>query len=160
MYKAPAILTTLWLMLLIGNSVAADTFPLESSHGGTLYLVNSDVSAESSRFLIDTGSSLTILNQTTFKALKSQQSVQESGLAVAKLANGRKQKVTLYTIPILRLSAQCYFENVSVAVMQNPHNILGMGVLSRAAPIGIELSPPRLTLSQCDLTSLPMHQPT
>ncbi|NDW22659.1 retroviral-like aspartic protease family protein [Alteromonas hispanica] len=147
-----AMLVCLFLMSI---NASANSFLLTSSGGGTLYLQSSDEEQRVFNYLIDTGSSLTILNKATFKAFKSEQSVKQEGVVIAKLANGRKQKVKLYTIPLLTLSADCHFENVKVAVMDNQHNILGMEVLSRAAPFGIQMSPPTLTLNQCDDELMP-----
>jgi predicted aspartyl protease len=136
---------------VLSCSVAnANSFSLTSSSGGTLYLQSFDADEREFNYLIDTGSSLTILNKATFKVFAAQQHVTEEGVVIAKLANGRKQKVKLYTIPSLALSADCHFDNVKVAVMDNQHNILGMEVLGRAAPFGIQMSPPTLTLHQCD----------
>lgn len=153
-------ITLLFFMFLLtltkSHMVQANAFSLVSSDGGTLYLQSSGSYQKQARYLIDTGSSLTVLNPETFNALKTEQSVKESGVIIAKLANGSKQKVKLYTIPLLSLSDECHFENVSVAVMKNQHNILGMEVLSRAAPFGIQMSPPQITLSQCDVSSLPI----
>ena len=145
-------------LLLLANSrvVQANAFLLESSDGGTLYLQSSGSQQKHARYLIDTGSSLTVLSRETFEALKAKQTVKESGVIIAKLANGSKQKVKLYTIPLLSLSDECHFENVSVAVMKNQHNILGMEVLSRAAPFGIQMAPPQITLSQCDVSTIPV----
>lgn len=143
------------LLLICSAASQANTFALTSSEGGTLYLQSQFVSGEAATlFLIDTGSSLTVLNRATFARIKQTQQVTENGIVIAKLANGRKHKVTLYNVPLLSLSEACQFNNVSVAVMSNEHNILGMEVLSRGAPLGIELAPARLTLSQCDSTSL------
>ena len=146
----------LFLALTKSHMVQANAFSLVSSDGGTLYLQSSVHYQKQARYLIDTGSSLTVLNRETFEALKAKQSVKESGVIIAKLANGSKQKVKLYTIPLLSLSDECHFENVSVAVMKNQHNILGMEVLSRAAPFGIQMSPPQITLSQCDVSTIPV----
>ncbi|GGF55313.1 retroviral-like aspartic protease family protein [Alteromonas lipolytica] len=135
----------------------ANSFALTSSAGGTLYL-HSEADNVVTRYLIDTGSSLTILNKRTFALIRQAQTVTKAGKVIAKLANGRQQTVQLYTIPLLSLSKDCQFTDVSVAVMDNAHNILGMEVLGRAAPFGIELQPARLTLSQCDNTILAANQ--
>ena len=148
-------LLTIFIAVFTGNvlnsSVAnANSFSLTSSSGGTLYLQSFDADKREFNYLIDTGSSLTILNKATFKVFAAQQNVTEEGVVIAKLANGKKHKVKLYIIPTLALSADCHFDNVKVAVMDNQHNILGMEVLGRAAPFGIQMSPPTLTLHQCD----------
>ena len=144
------ILITVSTSIVFGSVANANSFSLTSSSGGTLYLQSFDADKRQFNYLIDTGSSLTILNKATFKVFSAQQNVTEEGVVIAKLANGRKQKVKLYTIPSLALSADCHFDNVKVAVMDNQHNILGMEVLGRAAPFGIQMSPPTLTLHQCD----------
>lgn len=136
-------------IVTLPGKTLANSFTLTTSEGGTLYLHSKAVS-DDALFLIDTGSSLTVLNDKTFAQIKASQSVKDGGMVIARLANGRQQKVRLYTIPVLTLSNDCEFHEVSVAVMNNTHNILGMEVLSRAAPFGITLAPARLTFSQCD----------
>ena len=152
LFAAMAMLVSTNLALIA--SVQANSFALTTSEGGTLYL-QSQVDKESDTlFLIDTGSSLTVLNKATFARIRQTQQVTEDGLVIARLANGRQHKVKLYNVPLLSLSNDCQFTNVSVAVMNNEHNILGMELLSRAAPLGIELAPARLTLSKCDQSQL------
>jgi len=66
----------------------------------------------------------------------------------------------LYNIPLLAIGNSCQFSNVNVAVMDTGHNILGMEVLSRAAPISIALAPATLTLNQCDNSHTAMMEST
>jgi predicted aspartyl protease len=65
-------LLTIFIAVFTGNvlssSVAnANSFSLTSSSGGTLYLQSFDADKREFNYLIDTGSSLTILNKATFK---------------------------------------------------------------------------------------------
>ncbi|MDC8830786.1 retropepsin-like aspartic protease [Alteromonas gilva] len=147
-----------FILTMTAAQASALSFALSTSEGGTLYL--GDSAQAQSLFLIDTGSSMTILTQATFEQIKRQQEVTEAGLVIAKLANGRKQTVQLYNVPVLTLTDECQFNNVSVAVMNKKHNILGMEVLSRAAPISIALAPATLTLNQCDNSHTAMNEST
>ena len=83
------------LVTLPGKTLA-NSFTLTTSEGGTLYL-QSQAGNDDALFLIDTGSSLTVLNDKTFAQIKATQTVKDGGMVIARLANGRQQKVRLYT---------------------------------------------------------------
>ncbi len=60
----------------------------------------------------------------------------------------------LYRVEDFRIGEHCSIGTVEVAVLSKKgKNILGLSVLSKVAPFAMSLSPPALTLSDCDLGS-------
>lgn len=153
----------LWLISVMAaffcSQTQADSFPirlgLSKSSGDTLYVNALLANKVPARFMIDTGSSVVVLNQQTFDKLKASGSrIVKTSEMGARLASGRIRVVQRYQIDTLTLDEGCEFNDVEVAVMKKSNNILGMSVLSAAAPFAIFTQPAELGLSQCDMSSL------
>lgn len=145
-----SVFTTLSLIYCVFNTAYAEQFALQQSEGGTLYLRIHTQAVDDAQFLLDTGSSLTLLTPDTFKKLSANEPATEAGYVNARLANGQIKKIKTYRLTAFALSDACSFEDVQVAVMPRANNILGMGLLSKAGSLNISLLPPTLTLEKCD----------
>lgn len=133
---------------------AAGSFPiklgLKKSSANTLYVDAILSKAVATEFMIDTGSSVVVINQKTFQQLlDSGSDIIETTQMGARLASGRIRLVKQYRIASLSLGENCTFTNVEVAVMNKSNNILGMSLLSATAPFAIYARPAQLALSQC-----------
>ena len=71
LFAAMAVLVSTNLALL--TTAQANSFALTTSEGGTLYLQSQVDNESDTLFLIDTGSSLTVLNKATFARIKQTQ---------------------------------------------------------------------------------------
>jgi hypothetical protein len=125
------------------------TIAMKTANSGTSYVDATLAESITASFLVDTGSAMLVINQTTFKALKQSNHVQFSHEAAARLANGKLHRVDVYTVPQFRIGQRCDIGPVEVAVIKKGNNILGMSVLKRAAPFALSIVPPTLMLSEC-----------
>ncbi len=101
--------------------------------------------------MIDTGSSVVVLNTETFDRLKiNDHSITETSPMGARLASGRIKLVKRYRIASLSLSKQCHFDDVEIAVMEHSNNILGMNLLNLASPFAFYPTAGELRLSRCE----------
>lgn len=101
-------------------------------------------------FLVDTGSSYLVINETVLAGLEA------SGAAVFSrdlngiMANGTETRVPLYWLSAIKLGEHCWVHDVEAAVFPGAtRSILGMNVLQRLAPITFSIEPPVLALHQC-----------
>ncbi|WP_189403354.1 retropepsin-like aspartic protease [Alteromonas halophila] len=136
------------------SNVGAQDFPIKvaviQSSAQTLYVDGILAEGISARFMIDTGSSVVVLNQSTFAKLRrSGHVVTKTEPMGARLASGQIKLVDRYLISSLSLGPDCRFTNVEVAVMDKSNNILGMSLLSASAPFAIYANPAQLRLSHC-----------
>jgi predicted aspartyl protease len=147
------------MVFLISFQTQADNFPirlnLSKSNGNTLYASALLADKVVASFMIDTGSSVVVINQKTFDKIKAVGgTIVKTSQMGARLANGQVRLIQRYRIETLSLSKDCAFKNVEVAVMKNGNNILGMSVLTTAAPFAIFSQPDQLGLSQCGNSQL------
>ena len=140
------------------NSANADDFThtvsLDQRSGGTSYVNATIGTSITVPFLVDTGSSMVVINKETYKLLKKSHEIAKSGAAAARLANGKIQRVSLYTVSEFTIGSECQLGEVEVAVIPKGNNILGMSVLTRTAPFAFQVSPPSLILSHCNTTTI------
>lgn len=132
-----------------GQEPFSYSIEMESKSGGTNYVSATIGNTVTTSFLLDTGSGMLVVNQKTFSQLKKANAVTYSHDAAARLANGKLQKVKMYSISTLRIGDNCEINDLEVAVMKKGNNILGMSALSKAAPFAVSVNPPTLMLSQC-----------
>ncbi len=127
------------------------TVSLSKSVPGTFYAAGSLPGYGDVDFLVDTGSSFTVINADILeKLLESSRAKFERNLE-GHMADGSKRIVPLFTIDGLSLGGDCLLENVEVAVMPgNTRPILGMNLLSRLAPFKFSANPPSIEFSTCD----------
>jgi len=145
-----------WLFILILPSaitVSADsnvTIPMVKHSTATFYVSVTIGDQLSEEFVIDTGAShVTISDETLGKLLDKQQAVFMRSMT-GILADGSSIKVPVYRISSLKVGSDCLFNDVEVAVIKGgARSVLGLSVLSRAAPFTFHTEPPQLQLSNC-----------
>lgn len=142
--------------LMLGTSalpgVTADfdhILKLDTSGGGTLYVEAVIGNNLHQPFLVDTGSAMLTINSQTLKQLQQRGEIKASGRIGARLANGKIHNLTLYKVDKFSIGEHCQLGEVEVAVIPNGKNILGLNLLSKAAPFAMHVNPPRLALSNC-----------
>lgn len=125
--------------------------PLTRAASGNYYVTGVLNAAVRSDFLVDTGSGLVTINERLFDALRAHGAVERGGRVAARMADGRLEAVQLYRVASFRIGEHCDLGAVEVAVMPGGANILGLNLLSRAAPFAVHVTPPVLALSACGL---------
>lgn len=146
------LIVTLFVFSIAGHAVEnfAVKLDLKKSSANTLYVDALLSDAVATEFMIDTGSSVVVINQKTFDLLRDSGSeITATTQMGARLASGRIKLVQQYQITSLSLGGVCQFDNVEVAVMTKSNNILGMSLLSAAAPFAVYAKPTQLALSHC-----------
>lgn len=105
---------------------------------------------EAMHFLVDTGSSYTVINHDTLAALK------ENGLArfvkelMGIMADDTRKVVPVYRLARVNIGAKCTLYNVEAAIFPGKvRQILGLSALRKAAPFVFSTSPPSLALNNC-----------
>ena len=156
-YKC-SLVSLLLLIVCVCKTVHAEQFKLKQSEGGTLYLQIHSQVLDEVKFLLDTGSSLTLLTPETFNKLSANKVV-DAGFVNARLANGHIKKVKTYLLAEFALSDACTFHDVRVAVLPRSNNILGMALLSKAGTLHISMNPPTLKIDNCDSTDTSVIPP-
>ncbi len=152
--RRAAIVSILAALALAGVPCAADDFgvsvPLTRAASGNFYVDGTVGSTTATRFLVDTGSGLTTVNEKTFARLRERTRVTLVRHMAARLADGGLTKVAVYRVEHFRIGENCDLGSAEVAVLgSDSANILGLDTLSRAAPFAFHVDPPRLALSQC-----------
>jgi len=126
--------------------------PLIDQGTGTLYVEGKVGKLEPVRFLVDTGSSYSTINQDLLDQLKQQGEIEFLRSQAGNLADGTRISVPLYRLRQLRIGDSCTINDIEVAVFPNNRRvILGLNVLGRLNPFAVSLHPPQLTLVGCDL---------
>ena len=150
---------TIIALLLLPATVLADfevMLPIVSTQAGSYSVEGGFGKTQASQFLIDTGAGMSTLSRDLFKAVKRTHHVEPVRKIAARLANGQLLKAQVYRIADFRLGKQCRIGAVEVAVMPNAgRNIIGMDILAKTAPFGLNLDKPALAVSQCELMELP-----
>ncbi len=98
--------------------------------------------------MVDTGSSITTINQPTLDRLIEQGLANYDRDLSGILADGSRLTVPVYRVASLDIGG-CVLEDVETAVFDTNRQILGLSVLNRAAPFIFSVDPPELVLSNC-----------
>ena len=99
-------------------------------------------------FYVDTGSSITTINQPTLDRLIKQGLADYDRDLSGILADGSRLTVPVYRVASLNIGG-CVLRDVETAVFDTERQILGLSVLNRAAPFIFSIDPPELVLSNC-----------
>jgi len=145
-----------WLILLILSHttlVAADSkmvVPMVQHSAATFYVNVTIADQISEEFVIDTGASHVTISDTTLEKLLNKQQATFVRLMTGVLADGSSIEVPVYRISSLKIGNNCRFKDVEVAVIEGGARcVLGLSVLSQAAPFTFYTEPPQLHLSNC-----------
>lgn len=146
------IIASIWATTGLAEGVTRYDIPMETQGTRTFYVQSSMPGGSESKWLIDTGSGHSVINETTLASLKS------SGNAVfvkhlrGIMADGSTRIVPLYQLSVITIGHACVIRDVEAVVMPgNARQILGISALQKAAPFGFSFSPPTLSLSNCGL---------
>lgn len=147
---------SLLAMLLLPLAVQAATplpllaVGLEKRAAGTFYVSGAIQGYGELAMLVDTGSSLLVINQEILDTLLMQ------GLAVyshdlgGAMADGSQRMVPIYRVQSVSVGKECWVHDVEAAVLPSKSRvILGMNVLAQLSPFTFSAEPPQLLLTQC-----------
>lgn len=140
------------------HGFAADfdtTVPMRDKGAATYYVsvgINDRVVSD---FLVDTGSGYVTINGNTLKQLMHENEVMFVKEIAAVMADGSETVVPVYRLASLKLGEGCIIRDVEAAVMPGtPSNILGLSALKKAAPFALSVTPPALSLTNCNNASV------
>jgi len=128
----------------------AQSMPLVESAAKTLYVSAAVDTLDATKFMLDTGSGYTTINQKTYDALKQLQRIHFVKKILGLLADGSQRQVNIWRVDSITLNGSCKLQNIEVAVLPGTsRQILGLATLRKAAPFTISVDPPTLSLSNC-----------
>jgi Aspartyl protease len=123
---------------------------LKSSSAQTYYIEGQFEGGKPSMFLLDTGSSYTVINAANLALLKRNGTVEYLKQLDGRLADGSQLAVPLYRVSTMTLDGHCVVRDIEVAVFPNAdRQILGLSTLRKLSPILFMTDPPSLKLSNC-----------
>ena len=147
-----ALLLAGWL-LLMSAAVHAEPMLSVAMHdkGRSTFYVPVTVDGWDTRdFLVDTGSTYTIVGTSVMQALRSAGKARYLRSLTGYTADGRRLAVRVYQVTRLRIGEGCELHNVEVAVLPTKSRpILGLSALKHASPFRFSVEPPSLELSGC-----------
>ncbi len=121
------------------------------SEAGTFYIPIHIKGLEQTDFLVDTGSSHTIINEKSLAILKANGQAKYANQIRGVTADGTVKNVSLYTIQSIDVGHGCVLKNVDVAVFPGEsRQVLGLSALSKVSSVLFSMSPPSLQLSNCN----------
>ncbi|WP_347985937.1 retropepsin-like aspartic protease [Methylomonas sp. AM2-LC] len=121
------------------------------SEAGTFYIPIHIKGMQQMDFLVDTGSSYTIINENTLAILKANGQAKYTNQIKGVTADGSVKVVALYTIQSIDIGNNCVLKNVDAAVFPGENRqILGLSALSKVSSVVFSMSPPSLQLSDCN----------
>ncbi|MGR9107851.1 MAG: retroviral-like aspartic protease family protein [Gammaproteobacteria bacterium] len=123
---------------------------LQPSRAQTYYIEGQFAGGKPSLFLLDTGSSYTVINKANLEKLQHEGTIEYLKELDGRLADGSRLAVPLYRVSTITLDGNCLVRDVEVAVFPNAdRQILGLSTLRKLSPILFSIDPPSLTLSNC-----------
>ncbi len=129
---------------------------LKSSRAHTYYIEGQFAGGKPSMFLLDTGSSYTVINSANLELLRQNGMVEYLKELDGRLADGSQLAVPLYRVSTITLDGHCVVRDVEVAVFPNAdRQILGLSTLRKLSPILFTTDPPSLKLSNCTVAESP-----
>ena len=120
------------------------------SETGTYYIPVHIKGLEQMDFLVDTGSSHTVINEKTLAILKANGQAKYLEQIKGVTVDGSVKSVAVYTIQTIDIGHNCVLNNVDAAVFPGEsRQILGLSALSKVSSVVFSMSPPSLQLSNC-----------
>lgn len=149
--KACKPLTLLLATLLCSMAVAEPvSLDMHQAASGNFYVHGSLAGDVDTDLLLDTGSGYVSLSQATFERVSATGNPRFARHIFGRMANGKVEKVALYTVAELRLADNCILRDIEVAVFPKAdRDILGLNALSRLQPFTLQLTPAKLTSAHC-----------
>lgn len=131
-------------------AVAATAIDLQPRSSGTFYIKATLAGFEEASWLVDTGSSLTVITPAMLDQLLKAGQAKYSHELSGTMADGTSLSTQVYRLSGLRLGDSCWIKDVDAAIFPTgTRSIVGMNVLSRLTPFTMSVDPPQLALSQC-----------
>lgn len=133
--------------------VAAESIhiPMQAGNAHTFYIDGKMGDSIEARFMVDTGSGFTIINQRTLEQLQSKRQAVYVKDLMGILADGSERRVPVYRISSLTLGGACELKNIEAAVFPGTtRQILGLSTLRRTGKFTFSFEPASLLLSHCD----------
>lgn len=126
------------------------TIGLKRHNAGTFYVDGAIEGYGEMNFLVDTGSSYVVINESVLAALSKAGRVAPGRELSGVMADGSRRTIPTYRLSGLRLGEACWIEDVEAAVISgNTRPILGMDVLARLAPFTFSADPAQIVLARC-----------
>lgn len=128
---------------------------MQKQSAGTFYVSASlDGHDGALPLLVDTGSSLMVLNEILLKELKAHGTAEYVHDIDGMMADGSHRTIPVYRLTALRIGDTCWIHDVEAAIFPtDTRPILGMSVLARLAPFTLSDDPPSLALNKCRASS-------
>lgn len=146
------------LTALTSGAASAGNFdtriPMRIGHAATFYVDGHIANVAHTEFMVDTGSSVTTINQLTLDQLIAKGLARYDRELSGTLADGSQLTVPVYRVASLHIGG-CVLKDVETAVFDTRRQILGLSALNRAAPFIFSVDPPELVLSNCVSQELP-----
>ena len=137
-------------MFTAGAAVAGVDVALDKRPAGTFYTGGVIQGYGRLDMLVDTGSSVLVIDQTMLDQLLAAGQAHYSHDLGGLMADGRQRQVPVYRLSALRIGETCWVRDIDAAVFPaGSRAILGMNVLTRLAPFTFSADPPQLSLNQC-----------
>lgn len=132
------------------------TVGLQRHNAGTFYVNGALDGYGEMKFLVDTGSSYMVINETVLAALNKTGTVKPGRELSGQMADGSRRVIPTFLLKGLRLGEACWIGEVEAAVIPgNVRPILGMDVLARLAPFTFSANPAQLILASCQTAPVP-----
>lgn len=117
---------------------------------GTFYVHVAVAGQSLGAYLVDTGASYMTLTQEHLATLRSAGEASYLRDLEGRTADGRSMVVPLYRLTAITVDQGCVIRDVEAAVLPgSKRGLLGLSVLSKAAPFVFSMNPPSLELSNC-----------
>jgi predicted aspartyl protease len=124
--------------------------PMHQKSAQTFYVEGRIGDLAPDEFMVDTGSSYTMINEHTLEQLLVSEMADYVRDLTGVLANGDELLVPVYRVTSLRVGESCHLSDIEVAVFPGrTRQILGLSTLRRASPFLFSMEPPELRLSNC-----------
>lgn len=142
------------ILLLSGAGCPADDaakpIAMRVSAAGTFYIPVYLQGLQQMDFLVDTGSSHTVINERTLAVLQANGQAKYAAQISGTTADGVTRNIPLYTLQAIDIGHNCVLRNVEVAVFPGEtRQILGLSTLSKVGSLVFSMSPPALQLANC-----------
>lgn len=122
--------------------------PMRIGSAATFYVHGRVADLSRTEFMVDTGSSITTINQPTLDRLMAKGLADYDRDLSGTLADGSRLTVPVYRVVSLDIGG-CVLKDIEAAVFITDRQILGLSALNRAAPFIFSVDPPELVLSNC-----------